>query len=68
MDPFTPSITLIEIVVRGISSWLLKIKLKRKMEKGLGRTVDAGELTSIAAWMKVPTKDLPYPRNEHPRN
>ena len=61
-----PTIPLFDIIVRSVSSWLLKIKLKRKMEKGLGRTVHDGELTSITAWMKVPTKDMPYPRDKNP--
>jgi len=63
MTPFVPSLSLIEIVVRSVSSWILKMKLKRKMETGLGRTVHDSELTSIAAWMKVPTRDLPSHRD-----
>jgi hypothetical protein len=47
-------------------SWFLKIKLRRNMEEGLGRKVDDGELTSISAWMKLPRKDMPYPRDRNP--
>src|SRR6185295_4956660 len=63
MSPFVPSLSLIEIVVRSVSSWMLKMKLRRQMETGLGRTVHDSELTSIAAWMKVPTRDLPSHRD-----
>ena len=61
MSPLDPGLGLIEMMVRSVSSWLLKLKLKRKMEKGLGRTVHDCELTSITAWMKVPAKDMPLP-------
>ena len=59
---------LLVVVVVGVivSSWLLKIKLRQKMEKGLGRKVADAELTSITAWMKVPRKDVPYPPDEDP--
>jgi sensor domain CHASE-containing protein len=57
------------VVIAGVvivSSWLLKTKLRRTMEKGLRRKVADGELTSITAWMRVPKEDLPYPRDESP--
>ena len=63
MSSFVPSISLIEIVVRSVSSRMLKMKLKRQMETGLGRTVHDSELTSIATWMKVPAKDVPSHRD-----
>ena len=63
MSPFDPGLGLIEIVVRSVSSWLLKLKLKRKMEKELGRTVHDCELTSITAWMKVPSDAMPSHRD-----
>ena len=60
-------VPLLVVVVVGVivSSWLLKIKLRQKIEKGLGRKVVDGELTSITAWMRVPRKDLPYPQHEN---
>lgn len=54
---------LIVIIGTSISAWVLKVRLKRKMEQGLGRKVDDSELTSISAWMKVPDKDQPYPED-----
>ena len=53
----------ITIVGLSISSWLSKVKLRRRMEQGLGRKVDDSELTSVAAWMKVPRRDMPQRRN-----
>ena len=60
MDIF---LDVIAIVGSSISSWLLKVKLRRRMEQGLGRKVDDSELTSIAAWMKVSRRDMQHPRN-----
>lgn len=51
--------------VTSVTAWILKVRLKKKMEKGLGRKVDEGELTSISSWMKVPAKDQPYPREKN---
>ena len=60
---------LLVVIVVGVivSSWLLKIRLRQKMEEGLGRKVTDRELTSLTAWMKVPGKDLPYPPDEDRR-
>ena len=57
-------IALVVITVSGISTWLLKMKLKKRMERGLGRKVDDSELTSINAWMKVPSKDQSYKKDK----
>ncbi|HYP27437.1 MAG TPA: hypothetical protein VE262_12030 [Blastocatellia bacterium] len=37
-----------------VSGWRLKKRLKGRMEEGLSREVEDGELTSIATWMKIP--------------
>ena len=37
-----------------VTSWKLKRRLKKRMERGLGRNVDDSELTSISAWMRIP--------------
>lgn len=58
-------ILLIVIIGSSISAWVLKMRLKRKMERGLGRKVDDSELTSISAWMKVPDKAQPYPEEKN---
>jgi hypothetical protein len=42
------------IIFTAISSWILKIKMKRRMQRGLGRKVSDRELTSITTWMQVP--------------
>ena len=57
---------LIVIVAATISAWLLKTRLRRKMEQGLGRKVADGELTSITTWMKVPSKGMPHPTDKNP--
>lgn len=47
------------IIFTAISSWVLKIKMRRRMERGLGRKVADRELTSINAWMQVPSDEPP---------
>lgn len=42
------------IIVTSIGAWVLKQRVKKDMEHGLGRDVTDTELTSISAWMKVP--------------
>ena len=58
-------ILLAVIVGTSISAWVLKVRLKKKMERGLGRKVDESEMTSISSWMKVTDKDQPYPRERN---
>ena len=61
LDDFSPVIDNIELVASGllilslaVTSWRMKRRLKRRMERGLGRQVDDNELTSITAWMRIP--------------
>lgn len=42
------------IISLAVAGWRLKRRLKRQMAQGLGRMVEDGELTSIAAWMRIP--------------
>jgi hypothetical protein len=42
------------ILSLAVTSWRLKRRLKRRMERGLGRSVEDYELTSITAWMRIP--------------
>ena len=37
-----------------VTGWRLKRGLKKRMERGLQRSVSDEELTSISAWMKIP--------------
>ena len=56
------------VIVTSIAAWVLKVRLKRRMEKGLGRKVDDSELTSISTWMKVPDPHHPpEERDRHPK-
>ena len=41
-------------IVSSIAIWIQKIRMKKRMEKGLSRKVSDVELTSFAAWMKMP--------------
>lgn len=38
----------------AVVSWRLKVRLRARMEQGLGRQVEDGELVSISSWMKIP--------------
>ncbi|MCC6744629.1 MAG: hypothetical protein IT175_12290 [Acidobacteria bacterium] len=40
-------------VFAGVTTWIAKIQIKRRMELQLGRKVDDSELTSITGWMKA---------------
>ena len=42
------------ILSLSIAGWILKRRLKERMQRGLGREVDDVELTSITAWMRIP--------------
>ena len=44
----------LSLVLVLIAGWRLKIGLKGRMKRGLGRDVKDHELTSIAAWMEIP--------------
>lgn len=46
------------IIGSGLSVWLVKKKLKRRMEAKLGRKVEDRELVSISTWMKAPDADV----------
>ena len=43
----------IVVVVGSITLFIQKVVMKRKLRRGLGRTVDEGELTSITTWMRA---------------
>jgi hypothetical protein len=45
------------IIFTAISSWIVKIKMKKRMERGLGRKVSDREITSINTWMNVPSEE-----------
>ncbi|HEX5732983.1 MAG TPA: hypothetical protein VF131_09135 [Blastocatellia bacterium] len=45
---------LMVILVTSIAAWVVKQRMKKEMQHGLGREVTDSELTSISAWMKVP--------------
>ena len=47
---------LIALIIAGataISTWIIGIKMKRRIKKDLGRKATESDLTSIDTWMKV---------------
>jgi hypothetical protein len=44
---------IIYLIITGIIGWVIKIRLKRRMERGLGREVQDRDLTSINTWMEA---------------
>jgi len=46
-------ILLLAAFVVSFVLWVLKIGLKRRLSKGLGRKVSDRELTSITTWMEA---------------
>jgi len=40
-------------IATAISSWIVGVKMRRRMKRSLGRDVSDGELTSISSWMRV---------------
>jgi hypothetical protein len=45
------------IAASALSVWVVKTKLKKRMEAKLGRKVEDRELVSISSWMNAP--DVP---------
>lgn len=43
------------VLIISIFMFVQKVRLKSKMEDGLGRKVKNSELTSLSAWMDVPS-------------
>jgi hypothetical protein len=48
---FMPILFLLIAIIVGVIGWLIKLGLKSRMQRGLGRKVEDRELTSIASWM-----------------
>ena len=46
-------IALVIAAVTAISTWIIGIRMKRKIRKDLGRKATDADLSSIEAWMKV---------------
>ena len=53
MDIYEIMLYAVIALVVAISSWILKVKLQRRMKRALGRKVDDSELTSINRWIEV---------------
>ncbi|HET6141915.1 MAG TPA: hypothetical protein VFE02_00295 [Candidatus Acidoferrales bacterium] len=43
----------IAAIVIGISSWVVATRMRRRIEKDLGRSGDDADLASLETWMKV---------------
>jgi len=41
------------IIITVASSWIIRIQMRRKIKKDLGRKATEQDLTSIDTWMKV---------------
>jgi hypothetical protein len=51
-----------------IASWVQKIGFKKRLSKGLGRSVSDQELVSISTWMRVDEKEVDSsPVAPHPK-
>ena len=51
---YSRGIWIIVALITAISAWILGIKMKRKIKRALGITVDNEvELTSLNTWMRV---------------
>ena len=48
---------LIVLIVLGIVGFLVKLAMKGRMSRALGRDVKDHELTSLSSWMKVTEKE-----------
>jgi len=46
-------IALVVFIVIGISSWVIAVRMRRRIKKDLGKAVYTGDLASIQTWMKV---------------
>jgi hypothetical protein len=50
-------ILILAAMIISLVLWVLKIGLKRRLSKGLGRKVSDRELTSITTWMEATPED-----------
>ncbi len=51
---YTGLIELALVVATAISTWIARVRLRRRIKKALGRSVNNEmELTSLNTWMKV---------------
>jgi hypothetical protein len=50
------------VIVLGISGWIVANRMRRRIKKDTGKTVEGADLTSISTWMKVDEVE----RTKHP--
>ncbi len=48
-------IVLLRLVFTGLDSWYSAVKMRKRMQRQLGRKVEDYELVSIRAWMSATT-------------
>ena len=53
------------LIISGILGWIVKVILKRRLEKGLGRKAEDHELTSISSWMAASPADKKPPEDRN---
>jgi hypothetical protein len=44
---------LVSIIAGALSTWILGIKMRRKIRRDLGRKATDADLTSLETWMKI---------------
>jgi hypothetical protein len=45
------------IAVSAVSSWIVAVRMRRRMQKSLGRKATDRELISLTTWMQVDEKE-----------
>ena len=54
MNGFETLVTLTIVLVTAISTWILGVRMRRRIKRALGKPVrNEAELTSLSTWLKV---------------
>ena len=59
-------IKIVVLIAALISTWILGIRLRRRIRKALGRKVEEIDLTSIRTWMAVEEAEKKNEQAIHP--
>jgi hypothetical protein len=54
---------LVQVIFETVSSWILGLRMRRKIRRDLERKATEADLTSIDTWIKVDEADRENPRN-----
>ena len=51
------------VIVSAVSTWIVGVKMRRRIKRDLGRKATETDLTSIDTWMEVDEEEKQHERN-----